>query len=57
MLTLDKLANISDESNLTFRPITPMLKQPVTVIWKRETNLSSVADLFLNHLRASIDDD
>lgn len=57
MLTLDKLANISDESNLTFSPITPMLKQPVTVIWKRETNLSPVADLFLNRLRASIDDD
>lgn len=57
MLTLDKLANISDESNLTFRPITPMLKQPVTVIWKRENNLSPVADLFLNRLRASIDDD
>lgn len=57
MLTLDKLANISDESNLTFRPITPMLKQPVTVIWKRETNLSPVADFFLNRLRASIDDD
>lgn len=57
MLTFDKLANISDESNLTFRPITPMLKQPVTVIWKRETNLSPVADLFLNRLRASIDDD
>ncbi|CBL49908.1 LysR family transcriptional regulator [Lactobacillus crispatus] len=57
MLTLDKLANISDESNLTFRPITPMLKQPVTVIWKRETNLSPVADLFLNRLRVSIDDD
>lgn len=57
MLTLDKLANISDESNLTFRPITPMLKQQVTVIWKRETNKSPVADLFLNRLRASIDDD
>ena len=57
MLTLDKLANISDESNLTFRPITPLLKQPVTVIWKRETNKSPVADLFLNRLRASIDDD
>lgn len=57
MLILDKLANISDESNLTFRPITPMLKQPVTVIWKRETNKSPVADLFLNRLRASIDDD
>ena len=57
MLTLDKLTNISDESNLTFRPITPMLKQPVTVIWKRENNLSPVADLFLNRLRASIDDD
>lgn len=57
MLTLDKLANISDESNLTFRSITPMLKQPVTVIWKQETNKSPVVDLFLNRLRASIDDD
>ncbi|WP_297950628.1 LysR family transcriptional regulator [uncultured Lactobacillus sp.] len=56
MLTLDKIANISDESELTFRPITPMMKQPITVIWKHETNLSPVAELFLNRLRASVTD-
>lgn len=57
MLTLDKIANISDESELTFRPITPMMKQPITVIWKHETNLSPVAELFLNRLRASVTDE
>lgn len=56
MLTLDKIANISDESDLTFRPITPMMKQPITVIWKNETNLSPVAELFLNRLQASVAD-
>lgn len=57
MLTLDKIANTSDESGLTFRPITPTMSEPITVIWKRETNLSPVAELFLNRLQASIADD
>lgn len=54
MLTLDKIANTSDESGLTFRPITPAMKEPITVIWKNETNMSPVAELFLNRLQASI---
>ncbi len=44
MLTLDKIANTSSELCLTFRPIAPTLSEPITVIWKHETNLSPVAD-------------
>ena len=57
MLTLDKIANTSSESGLTFRPISPALSEPITVIWKHETNLSPVAELFLNRLQASIAND
>ena len=32
LLTLDKLANVSKGSGLTFRPITPAIKEPITVI-------------------------
>ena len=57
MLTLDKLANVSKGSGLAFRPVTPAMKEPITVIWKHGTNLSPVAELFLNRLKASIADD
>lgn len=53
----DKIANTSDESGLTFRPITPAMKEPITVIWKNETNMSPVAELFLNRLQASTSDE
>lgn len=56
-LTLDKLADVSDESNLTFRPIYPKMTESITVIWKHSTNLSAVAELFLNRLQASIAED
>lgn len=55
-LTLDKIANVSSESDLTFRPISPHLTEPLTVIWKPGINLSPVAELFLNRLRASVAD-
>lgn len=56
MLTLDKLANVSAGSGLAFRPVTPAMNESITVIWKNNTNLSSVAELFLNRLRTSIAD-
>ncbi|MDB6234713.1 LysR family transcriptional regulator [Lactobacillus amylovorus] len=56
LLTLDKLANVSKGSGLTFRPITPAIKEPITVIWKHGTNLSPAAKLFLNRLQVSIAD-
>lgn len=54
-LTLDKIANVSAESDLTFRPIEPNFEQSITVIWKKGINLSPVAQLFLDRLRASIE--
>lgn len=57
LLTLDKLANVSKGSGLAFRPVTPSMKEPITVIWKHGTNLSPVAELFLNRLQASVADD
>ena len=53
-LTLDKLADVSEDSNLTFRPIYPKMTESITVILKHSTNLSAVAELFLNRLQASI---
>lgn len=56
-LTLDKLADVSEDSNVTFRPIYPKMTESITVIWKHSTNLSAVAELFLNRLQASIAED
>lgn len=56
MITLDNITNTSDQSGLVFRPITPDMKESITVIWKHETNMSPVAELFLNRLQASISD-
>ncbi|WP_308558159.1 LysR family transcriptional regulator [uncultured Lactobacillus sp.] len=56
MITLDNIANTSDQSGLVFKPITPDMKESITVIWKHETNMSPVAELFLNRLQASISD-
>lgn len=57
MITLDNIANTSDQSGLVFKPITPKMQESITVIWKHETNMSPVAELFLNRLQASISDE
>ncbi|KRL89110.1 LysR family transcriptional regulator [Lactobacillus kalixensis] len=54
MLTLDNLANTSKESGLKFVPIKSTITSPINVIWKKETTLSPVAQLFLDRLSASI---
>lgn len=54
LFTLDKIANVSKESELTFRPLEPSITQSITVIWKKGINPSPVAQLFLERLRASI---
>lgn len=55
MLSLDKL-NDATPSGLKFIPLKPQVLQPINVIWKKETTLSAVAQLFLDRLRASIND-
>ncbi len=54
MFILDKLANTSKNSGITFRKIFPQLHQTIKVIWKHGTNLSPVAELFLKLLKESI---
>lgn len=56
MLTLDNLADTSQNSGLTFIPIKSNIVAPINVIWKKETTLSPVAQLFLDRLSASIHD-
>lgn len=55
MLTLDKLIDTT-QSGLKFVPLKPQILQPINVIWKKETQLSAVAQLFLDRLRASINE-
>lgn len=54
MLTLDNLADTSESSGLTFKKLCPSLQQTIRVIWKREVNLSPVAELFLKSLKEEI---
>ena len=54
MLTLDKLADTSKGSGITFRKLQPALHQAIRVVWKHGVNLSPVAELFLKLLQESI---
>lgn len=52
-ISLDKLANTSEESNLCFRPLEPKLESGLNIVWKKYQVFSSAADLFLDRLRES----
>lgn len=54
LIAFDKLANTSPGSGILFKPFKPAMTSPITVIWKHETSLSPVAQLFIDRLRASI---
>ncbi|RMC43147.1 MULTISPECIES: LysR family transcriptional regulator [unclassified Lactobacillus] len=54
MVTLDNLLNIEPGAKLTFKKLAPKMYQTIKVVWKREVNLSPVAELFLKRLKASI---
>ena len=49
-LALDKLANTSKESNLTFRPLSPILESRINVVWKKDRLFSKSAKIFLNEM-------
>lgn len=50
-VTLDKLANTSQESNLCFRPLHPKLESGLNIIWKKYQVFSPAAALFLERLK------
>ena len=45
-VTIDKLTDTSENSNLCFRPLEPRLESYLNIIWK-----SPAAELFLNKLK------
>lgn len=52
-VTIDKIANTSENSSLCFRPLEPRLNSGLNVIWKKYQVFSSAAELFLERLRES----
>lgn len=53
-ITLDKLANTSNESDICFRPFYPALESGLTMIWKRSQVFSKASELFLAQMRIAI---
>lgn len=50
-LTLDKLANTSQESELCFRPLSPKLESGLDIVWKKHQVFSPAAKLFLEKFK------
>lgn len=54
-ITIDKLVNTSQQSELCFRPLRPQLKSGLTLVWKKYQVFSAAADLFLHRIKKSFD--
>lgn len=52
-VTIDKIANTSENSSLCFRPLNPRLDSGLNLIWKKYQVFSSAAELFLERLEES----
>lgn len=50
-ITLDKLVDISNESELCFRPLKPKLESGLDIVWKKYQVFSPAAKLFLDKLQ------
>ena len=50
-VTIDKIANTSENSSLCFRPLEPELESGLNIIWKKSQVFSPAAGLFLERLR------
>lgn len=55
-ITIDKIANTAESSNLCFRPLEPRIDSGLNIIWKKYQIFSSAAGLFLERLRESFGD-
>ena len=49
-ITLDNLADTSEDSTLCFRPLEPKLESGLNIIWKKYQVFSPAAELFLNRI-------
>ena len=50
-VSLDKLANTSEQSSLCFRPLSPKLESGLDIVWKKNQVFSPAAQLFLTKLK------
>lgn len=50
-VTLDNLANTSDNSALCFRPLSPKLESGLNMVWKKYQVFSPAAEIFLQRLQ------
>lgn len=50
-VTLDKLVNTTETSNLCFKPLEPRLESGLNIIWKKYQVFSSTTELFLERLK------
>ena len=50
-ITLDKLVDVSEKSELCFRPLKPKLESSLDIVWKKYQVFSPAAALFLNKLK------
>lgn len=55
IITFNHLIDTSEQSQVVFRPLTPTLTEPITVVWKKNTVQSKVAQLFIQRLKATIE--
>lgn len=53
-LCLDKLVNTTGNSNLCFRPLSPVLEAHLDIVWKKYQVFSKAAKTFLDYIQTSI---
>lgn len=56
MITFDHLIDNSNHSDLVFRPLSPILEEATNIIWKKNIVQSKVAQIFIQRLKASLDE-
>lgn len=50
-VSIDKLADTSQDSNLCFRPLEPRLESGLNIVWKKYQVFSAAAQLFFNKIK------
>lgn len=53
-ITLDRIVNTSNESNLCFRPLEPGLSSGLNLVWKKHQVFSAAAELFLKETQEKL---
>ncbi|RXT58986.1 LysR family transcriptional regulator [Lacticaseibacillus chiayiensis] len=54
-LCLEYLATQTSNTSLTFRPLAPALADPIALVWKRDRELSRIAQRFLGLVHEAVD--